>query len=515
MKVLTAKQMYEIDQKTIQDYRIDDLILMENAGVAITHTIIRKYPDKKSAAIIAGVGNNGGDGLVIARHLFFNKYNIVIFYAGDRSKASKNNRKNLIICRKLGIQIHYISEAGKFKKQKNLLDDYDIIIDALLGIGLKSSLRGLYADIIRHLNSMTHKIKLAVDIPTGLQADSGEVRSEVLKADITVTFGAPKICHVLSPARFYRGELIVKNIGFPEELLESSKIKINRIKKEEVRCWLPERVPYFHKNDYGHVVIFAGSIGKTGAAIMAARACLASGSGLVTVVAPEEINQILENNLIEVMTWPVDLSDAEKAFTACRSLFEKADVILAGCGITTDKKAESFLRLLLNLKNKLIILDADALNIIAGDMNMIRNSNTYILTPHIGEMSRLAQKDKNEILSNRIKIAQNFARQNNVILVLKSAETLIVSPEEEVFLCDSGNDGMASAGTGDVLAGIIAGISAQCLKQNKSLFQATAAGTFLHSLSGRFGREEKNSYSLVATDLINKLPEAINYVRTP
>ncbi len=212
------------------------------------------------------------------------------------------------------------------------------------------------------------------------------------------------------------------------------------------------------------------------------------------------------------MTHPVDLDTPDESFKASMEIFRKADVILAGCGITTQKRAEKFLKNILNLKNKVIILDADALNIIANDLTLLKGKNTYILTPHIGEMSRLLKKDKKEISDDILGVSQEFAKKNNVILVLKSSETLVVSPDGELFIINEGNEGMATAGSGDVLSGIIAGTAVQNIKQKRSVFHSVLAGVFLHGLAGRFAKEEKGSSSLIASDLINNLSKAINYV---
>ena len=512
MKVLSSKQMYEIDRKTIIGYGIPDMILMENAGISVVHTILKRYPDKKSAAVFTGSGNNGGDGLVIARHLFQNKYNVTVFYAGDQEKASKSNRKNLSICEKLNIPIVPVNDAKKLKKNNELIKKHEIIIDALLGIGLKTPLKGIYLAAVKYLNSLKNRVKIAVDIPTGMFADSPDIKTEIFRSNITVTFGAPKIALLLSPAREYAGELIVKNIGFPEELLKDKNLKINLATIEHIKKYQPKRVSSFHKNDFGNIAVFAGSTGKSGAAILASNACIRSGAGLVTTVCPQEINQILEKNLIEVMTHPVDLDTPDESFKASMEIFRKADVILAGCGITTQKRAEKFLKNILNLKNKVIILDADALNIIANDLTLLKGKNTYILTPHIGEMSRLLKKDKKEISDDILGVSQEFAKKNNVILVLKSSETLVVSPDGELFIINEGNEGMATAGSGDVLSGIIAGTAVQNIKQKRSVFHSVLAGVFLHGLAGRFAKEEKGSSSLIASDLINNLSKAINYV---
>ena len=233
---------------------------------------------------------------------------------------------------------------------------------------------------------------------------------------------------------------------------------------------------------------------------------------MVTTVTPREVNPILENNLIEVMTLPVDLQDTGKAFESSKDVFNNADVILAGCGITTEEKVKSFLYKILGLKKKVFILDADALNILATDMNGLNTANQYILTPHIGEMSRLTGKDKQEIMDDPIKTARNFALKYKVILVLKSSETIVASPQQEVYICNAGNEGMATAGSGDVLAGIIAGITAQSVKQDRDIYTSAIAGVYIHALAGRFAREEMGSYSLIASDLIKNLSKVFQYV---
>lgn len=507
MKVLFSKEMVDIDRKTIEEYKISGLILMENAGMSVAHFIMKNYPDKK-IAVFVGSGNNGGDGLVIARHLFLNNYKVTLFYVGDKKNTTKSNKKNFIICKKLNIPIINIKDHKSFEKNKEFINQHEVIIDAILGIGLSTPLAGHYSDIIKYINELADKIKIAVDIPTGLFADTPVIKSEVFRADTTITFGLPKISHVLSPARNFIGELIVKNISFPRELLKNNELKINLITRDIVRAYLPLRISTYHKNDFGNVVIFAGSVGKSGAAVLASESSLKAGAGLVTAIIPSEINDILENNLTEGMTLPVHLDETEESFKKCQALFEKADVILAGCGITTDEGAELFLKKILSLKNKTIILDADALNIVANDLSVLKGENDFILTPHIGEMSRLTKKKGVEIINNRIQTASEFAIMHNVVLVLKSSETIIADKNGDIYINNAGNEGMATAGSGDVLSGVIAGLSAQNIKQNRPVFQSAVAGTFLHSLAGDFALKEKGSFSLVASDIINNLNKA-------
>jgi len=515
MKIINSKQMKEIDKTTITEYKIDDSLLMENAGILSSLEIGKKYPPPQKVAIFIGSGNNGGDGLVIARHLFLKNYDVTIFYIGNSQKSTPNNKKNLLRCKKLNIPIKKINENTNLLNLAHELKSYEIIIDAMLGIGLNKPLEGFYLEIINLLNSINIPAKIAIDIPTGISGNTGEIKTNAFKSHLTITFGLPEIGHILSPARFFCGELIVKNIGFPLELLNDKKFQVNLITKNFVQKTLPERIKYFHKYNFGNVVIFAGSKGKSGAGILASNATLKSGAGIVTSIVPEEINSIMETNLIEVMTYPINLSSSQKAFEKSKKLFEKSDVILVGCGISTEKNVADFLLKIISLKNKIFVLDDDALNILSNHLSLLNNSeNTYILTPHIGEMSRLAKTSKEEILKNPIEVSLKFTKTYNVILVLKSCETIITSPTGEVYINIYGNEGMATAGSGDVLAGIIAGIVAQNIKQKKSIFNSTVSAVYIHSIAGRIAMEKQGSFSLTAMDLIKNLPGAFEYVNS-
>lgn len=513
MKILTAQEMVNIDQKTMQDYQIGDLVLMENAGISVFQELERLDLSDKKTGVFVGHGNNGGDGLVIARQLFSHDYSVVIFYIGDKKKASKSNKKNLSICKKLRIPIVYINHKRYVEKYADQIKGLDICVDAIFGIGLKTPLKEHYHDLINLLNSVVYKMKIAVDIPSGLFADNPLINSGVFQSDITVTFGAPKIAHIISPARSFVGKLIVKNIGFPKELLYNDALKINLITKEYVNKSLPQRVRYYHKNDFGHVVTFTGSKGKSGASILAAQSALKSGAGLVTSVVPQEINDIIESSLIEVMTSPVDLSDIENSFNHVSDLFIKADVILCGCGIGVSDDARAFLKKILSLEEKIIVLDADALNIISDDLSIINSKNQYVFTPHMGEMCRLTGLSKEDIIKAPVKTCQDFASKYHVILVLKSSETIIAHPDQTVFINSAGNEGMATAGSGDVLAGCISGLSAQAMKQERNIFSSVVSSVFIHALAGDIAYKEKGSHSLIASEIMDNFTKGFDCVK--
>ncbi|MDD5066056.1 MAG: NAD(P)H-hydrate dehydratase [bacterium] len=513
MKILSSKEMYEVDRKSTETYGIPDSVLMENAGIGIARFIRDRFPGQKQVLVLAGPGNNGGDGLVCARHLFRKGYSVRIFLIGDEKKQTANNKKNFQMCRKLKIPIHVIHAMKDLDQDKNILDKSLILVDSILGLGLKTPLTGALEEIVRYLNTLTGKIKISADIPTGLSADHFIPEGIVFKADITITFGAPKISHLFSPARESIGELVCLNIGFPGELLEESRLKMNCLTSALVKEYLPERRKVYHKNDYGHVAVFAGSTGKAGAASLCSEAVLRSGAGLVTTVCPIEINPVLQACFREGMTFPVDMNDPQRALEQSRELLEKADVIVAGCGIGTSKPSRDFLSGILGMNNKTVILDADALNIIAGEPDLLKKqASSLVLTPHLGEFGRLVKMEKEQMLRDIFSIARDFSRQYGCILVLKSSETMVVAPDSSIFVNTIGNDGMATAGSGDVLSGIIAGLASQNIKQKKSLLGSVLAAVYIHSLAGDEAVKVKGKFSLLAGDLISCLPQAFEKI---
>lgn len=513
MKIVTAEQMRSIDKSAITQYNIPELILMENAGKSVADEIIKNFPENRTIGVIAGSGNNGGDGFVCARHLFLNNYNVMIFFTGKQEKLTDSARINYNICKNYNIKIININTHQTFKKNRNLIEKCNIIVDAILGTGINSPLRDNLKEIVEYINSLK-KYVIAVDIPTGVFSDTPEIVLPVIKADKTITFGLPKISQILSPARKYVGELKVVNIGFPDELLNNKKINTNLITKEFAEKLLPQRPVDAHKGNFGHILVFAGSTGKTGAAIMASISALKAGAGMVTTICATEINNILESSMIEVMTMPVNPGNIDESINKILPLVEKSDVITAGCGISTEPEVKMFLSKLLGFENKVFVLDADALNIIAEKIELLNNKNSrFVLTPHIGEMARLMKLSNKEVIENRLRVSLEFANRYKVILVLKSAETIIASPEGEIYICNTGNEGMATAGSGDVLTGIISGFVAQNIKQNRPLLDGVILGVYIHSIAGRIAYKEKGSFSLMATDIMLNISEALKWLQ--
>ncbi len=511
MKVVTAGEIKEIDNFTIEKLGIPGMILMDNAGRNIAEYIIKNFSKKNKIAIFIGKGNNGGDGLVVARYLYINNFNITIFltFSPENFSTSPLLNMNFNICKNLDIPIVNFYNEDLINKNKNLLIDNDIIVDAILGTGIKSKLRTPIDKIVNLINSLGKYI-ISVDMPTGLYSDCSILPDIAIKANKTITFGLPKISQLLYPSKKNIGELSIINIGFPFQKINLDKIKINLIEKNLIKNSIPKRKKYYHKGDFGRISIFAGSKGKTGAAILTSKAAITSGAGLVTLICDKELNTIFETTLTEVMTEPVNLKK-ENEYSNTLELLKNSDVIVAGPGISTSQEAENYLHFILKLNNKVLILDADALNIIAKNLNLLKNShNKIIITPHLGEFSRLTRLSIDEIMKNRLKIAKNFARKLNLILVLKSADTIIVDNNENIYINPIGNEGMATAGSGDVLTGIIAGIVAQNIKQKKDILTSVIASVYIHSLSGDYAKKEKGSFSLLASDIILNLKEAFN-----
>ncbi|HYA12191.1 MAG TPA: NAD(P)H-hydrate dehydratase, partial [Thermodesulfovibrionales bacterium] len=398
------------------------------------------------------------------------------------------------------------------------------------------------SEVIRFLNNSNTPI-ISVDIPSGISSDNGQVMGNAVKADYTVTFGLPKRGHFLYPGAQYSGKLFIENIGFPEELLRSERLSVELLMKNEMSPLLPERQRYSHKGDYGHVLIVAGSRGKTGAAFMAAKSCLRSGAGLVTIGVPESLADIFQSRVTEEMTLILpDKGDGTLSERASKVILnflnEKADVIAIGPGIGASADIKKLMKTLVKNCASPLVIDADGINSLHGEREVFTKSKApIILTPHPGEMARLLQQPavstqqsappptppplwgraregvkapSSELLTkieqDRINIALSFVKKTGTYLVLKGVPTIIAAPDGKAYINSTGNPGMASAGTGDVLTGMIAGFLSQGIKP----IHASILGVFMHGLAGDIAASEKGEYSLIATDIIDKIPLAFH-----
>ena len=523
MKVVTAEEMREIDRKTIAS-GIPSIRLMENAGRAVARAIKSRYgPLKgKKITIFCGKGNNGGDGLVIARLLGREKAKIRIFLLAGKKKLKKDPKANLERALRQKVEVIEIDTSRKLKKFEQESKKSDLIVDAILGTGIKGAPKGLEARAIKFINTLKKPI-VSVDIPSGVEGSTGRVSGEAIRADLTITFGLPKIGLVIYPGAEYVGGLEVADIGIPKRFLRDKKIKVNLITKEEISSYLKPRKPDTHKGTYGHLLVIAGSVGMTGAATLTSQAAslcfgaLRSGVGLVTLAIPESLNEIMEVKLTEGMTLPLpETKKKTLSLLAEKKIIEfskKANALALGPGLSTNKETQQLVRNLIGKISYPMVIDADALNALAGHLSILRSRiqdlGSRIITPHPGEMARLIGKKAKEVQENRIKIAGDFARKYKVIVILKGAGTVISDPEGNIYINPTGNPGMASAGVGDVLTGMIGSF----LAQRREPLEAAKTGVYLHGLAGDLAAQEKGEESLIASDLLKKLPQVFKQMK--
>ncbi len=510
MKILKANEMRFIDENTIKLTGISSLVLMENAGRGAFEVILNKFSDKENFVVIAGSGNNGGDGLVIARYLFnFGKNVKVFILASDISKLSEDNKTNFQILEKLGVDVLFIDEKN-INKLINAIKNSDVVIDAIFGTGFTPPVKGYREKAIDYISKYAKNV-ISIDIPSGLSADTGNTNGKFIKADITVTFGYPKLCHILYPASEYCGEIFIVDIS----LDKSYENAINRSLLTVSDIQLPKREKDSHKYKFGHNLIVGGSVGKSGAVILSALASTNAGAGLTTVFVPQDINQIIEENLIEEMSIPAPSSNgmfSKKASKYLREIIKngKFSSITIGMGMGVSEGTISLVKE--TLKQKLpVVIDADGLNSLTKIDNfkelLRKRKFPTILTPHLGEFSRLTKIDTKTLKENLEEIAVEFSKETNCILVVKFSRTLIVNPDEKIYYSIAGNEGMAKAGTGDVLAGIIG-----ALVNRLPAFEAVKTGVLLHGISGDLAVKEKGKESLRARDIVEFIPKAYKEV---
>lgn len=506
MKLATREIIREIDRISIEEYGIPGLILMENAGRAVVKVAIQEFPRAKRIAIFAGGGNNGGDGFVIARHLISEGLDVTTYLTSDPKKYRGDALTNLEALRKIG---------GKLIDIKNGFSEYqgaDLIIDALFGTGLDRNVEGFYGDVIHFINSQPVP-RIAVDIPSGLDADTGFPLGVSVKADITVTFAVPKIGLAIYPGIDYAGKVYVADITTPKFLEKD--ITSELITYDTIRRILKPRSQDTHKGTYGHLFILAGSPGKTGAATLAAQGALRAGTGLVTVGIPRSLNPIMAQKLTEAMTEPLPETESgtfgEKSIEATLKITtsSRKTALAVGPGISTTQDTAEFLYETLKNSPVPIVVDADGITLIARNLQMLKELKApIVLTPHPGEMSRLIGKTGEDVQKNRIGVARDFSSMYNVYTVLKGARTVISTPDSRVFINPTGNPGMASGGMGDILTGIIGGF----LAQGYSPEDACVLGVFCHGLSGDFVARKKGEAGIIAGDVANSLPETLREI---
>lgn len=514
MKIVTAAQMHALDRRAITEAHIPSLTLMENAGTGVVKSMERVFGPLagKTVAVVCGKGNNGGDGFVVARLLTRKRARVRVLLmtdAGDLAGDAKTMYRRFV--RMAGASAVHAVPSGD--RTRAALGRSDLIVDALLGTGLSAPVTGQYRMAIEAINESGRPV-IAVDLPSGIHGDTGAVLGAAVNAGLTVTFGLPKLGLYVGSGIDHAGAVHVVDIGIPSAYAAAVDSRISLLSQEEIRRALPGRPVSAHKGTYGHAGIIAGSVGKTGAAALAAKAALRVGAGLVTVATPASVNDTLEAKLLEAMTAPMPETKARTlarsgldrllAFTNARS------AVAVGPGLTTHPETVELLQTLIVRLERPSVLDADALNALAGKTALLGECRVApILTPHPGEMARLEeQATPQSVNADRVGTAIRFAQRYGVILVLKGARTVVAHPDGHAAICPTGNPGMATAGTGDVLTGMIVGLLAQRL----SPWDAACAGTYLHGLAGDAAAAAMGAAGMTAGDLIDRIPYALQTV---
>lgn len=502
VKIVTAEQMKNIDRRATERFGVPSIVLMENAATAVVDAIFEHDAGAERVALFCGTGQNGGDGFAVARHLENRGVVPIIFVVGERARCSGDAATNLAICERLALPMYDVRDAESLEDALVHAGDADVVVDAIFGTGLNRAPEGVYAETIRSINELSLPI-VAVDLPSGMNASSPDPFDPCIRANVTVTFAVPKICHVFDPAATDCGEVIVADITIPSAAVDDENITISLTTPVAIRPYLAARLALTHKGTYGHVAIVAGSPGKSGAAVLCARGAIRTGAGLVTVITDRDAAMAINAASTESMTVPLDLL---ASLPEVLQHVASRTVAVVGPGLRDDEESYAFVRELVRGIERPLVLDASGLNAFAGRAKDINpKGRPTIITPHPGEMRRLLGKD----VGDRVETAREAARLTNAIVVLKGHQTLIADTEGHVNVNPTGNPGMASGGMGDVLGGIIGAL----LARGVDAFDAAVTGVYLHGFAGDLVKEDLGDTGMAALDLANRIPAAIQRLR--
>lgn len=520
MKVLSAAEMREVDRLTTERYAMPSLLLMENAAVRSIEAIENAFGpmSNRHVKIVCGPGNNGGDGAAVARQLWIRGALVDVVLIGHVDDTSGDAKTNFDIVQSMaasgcGIGFREVTSRAEVWAEFDDVEP-DLYVDAIFGTGLSRPAEGLFADAIESLNNRAGSPLVSLDLPSGLASDLPEPIGPHVVADLTVTYTAPKPSCVLPPAVFACGLVATAAIGSPEELIDGCGSQLTLVTHEDVAEWLAEssRAPDAHKGSVGRVLVVAGSVGKSGAAALAAEAALRGGAGLVSVATPSAVENLVASRAVaEVMTEPVATAEdgtvAESAIRDLIGMHERADVTVLGPGLGLSASARAVVHALVRERTRPILLDADALTLLAPwPEDLVGDSQRpIVLTPHAAEMARIAGVETADVLADRVTAARTFATRFNVIVALKGARTVVAEPGGEVFVNPTGNAGMATGGTGDVLSGLIGALVGQ---RPTDPIGSTIAGVFIHGLAGDLAANTTGMRALVASDITAHLGQA-------
>lgn len=509
MKVASSDEIRRIDREAVQVYGLTNEILMEHAGAAVARLVDYLFgAEDLNVAVVAGPGHNGGDGLVAARLLHGMGAVVEVFMVGEESRLAELTRLNLERASKAGVPVFWVSEEN-LEDLALWLSTADVVVDALFGVGLKRPLEGLYRRVVELINE-SGAFVLSVDIPSGIDADTGQVLGAAVAADCTVAFGLPKLGNLLYPGAEHCGALCVATISYPPQLLEDDRISV----ETNDPLPLPPRRPDTHKGDYGKALFVAGAVGYLGAPYLASMSFLKAGGGYSRLATVKSIVPHLGSKGSEVVYIPLEEtpsgSIAYSNLPKLLELAEQSDIVAVGPGLSTNEETLKLAAELISKADKPVIVDGDGLAAVAKKPECVKSRKApTILTPHLGEMSRLTGLPVDEIKRDRVTVLRRAAAELNSIIVLKGAHTLIGSPDGRVYVNLSGNPGMATAGSGDVLTGTIAAM----LGLGLDPLEAARMGVFVHGLAGDLAAEALGEDGVTATAIMRHLPKATRMLR--
>ena len=508
MRLVKASEMQEMDRFTIEETGIPGIVLMENAARGATRVFVEHFepPPNSRILFLCGPGNNGGDGYVMARYLHQKGFVVSVLVLSEYRKISGDAGVNLKIIQRMGLDVREAPGPEPWIAHQDCIENSDFIVDAILGTGLSSNVRGFYRQVIEAVNA-SGKPVVAVDIPSGLHADTGAVMGAAVRADLTATFGFPKLGQLLFPGAALTGRLFRIDIGIPRAAADRVPALCRLIEARDMEGILPSEDPDVHKGTRGHLLVLAGATGKTGAAALASMAALRAGAGLVTLGIPRSLNPILESKLTEVMTRPLPETEAGTLSLDAEGeiwrILEGKNALALGPGLSTHEETVRLVRRIVSRCPVPIVVDADGLNALQGDLTPIHAAkNPVILTPHPGEMARLSGLSNSEVQADRAGLASRFVREHGCHLILKGARTIVARPDGRVHVNPTGNPALASGGSGDVLTGLLGGFLTRGLAPEK----AAMAAVYLHGLAADFLAEEMGQAGILAGDLIGVIP---------
>lgn len=512
VKLATAKQMRNVDREAEDIYGIPGILLMENAGMKVaSHVMEIDSNFSKNICIICGKGNNGGDGFTAAKHIYLKNRNITVFLLGSMESLKGDALVNYNIAYKMGIPIKPVNCEEDMAQLRDAVKKSDIVVDALLGTGIKGEVSGLCREVIDIINKYSSYV-ISVDIPSGVDADSGKILGAGVKADMTVTFVLPKIGLYAYPGANMAGRVFVEDISTPPDLIENLDTDTWVLSRSDVEGSFPVRDKNSNKGTYGRVYIVAGSMGMMGAAAMCTLSALRCGTGLVELGVPSCIQNQVAPLAVEAMVTPLCDKDGMISILAQDEIIKsikRASSFAIGPGISQSEDLLTILGRVMSESNVPGVIDADGLNLLSQNIDMLHGHKCpLILTPHPGEMARLIKKDISYVQNNRIECAREFSSKYNVVTVLKGAGTVIASCNGDVFLNPTGNPGMAKGGSGDVLTGMAASLLAQGIDP----FEAAKSAVYIHGLAGDLTDRDRGEYGMKAGDMIENIPNAIKAV---